>query len=163
MGKQSALMPKGISWDNAGNWDMDTQEVEVKVKKQLTNRALVLFIPDLKSSLPSLAQKLGWYPRRRSVVPKYTCKILLDGHMMQCDLFRTDVSIHILAFICDLRKPQPPTPFILNNSGYQLQRQQQKEWMCNFFTGGCVAVILTHGDFLDVMGDEPAAVAVRLV
>lgn len=56
-----------------------------------------------------------------------------------------------------------PTPSILNNSSYQLQQQQEKEWMCNFFTGGCVAVILVHSVFLDVTGDKSAAVAVRFV
>lgn len=34
--------------------------------------------------------------------------------------------------------------------------------MCNFFTGGFVAVILADGVFLDVMRNKAAAVAVRL-
>lgn len=40
---------------------MDTQEVEVKVKKQLTNRALVLFIPDLSIKIvSSLSCSKAW-------------------------------------------------------------------------------------------------------
>lgn len=90
-------------------WHKNTQEGEA-AKTQLTHLKPTEHLSfSSRTCLPPLAQRLACYTPQT---------VQVDGHVLQCDLFRTDgcfyayISLH-------MRSEEIPTPtqFILNNSG----------------------------------------------
>lgn len=110
MREQSALMPTGITWDNAANWDTDTRiqgKHENTTVTVQTNRskALVLLISDLslEISLPLCLKTLADTHTEANMHNLVT-------QMLHCNLFWTQGCFYscISLPVCIWRNPQPP-------------------------------------------------------